>query len=415
LTHDRLEQLEMGARDLLVTLPNGGLAFYYPKTFKVQRMIGNLYRYSAYAQGSMVETYLRLHQKYPGKDYLKMAEKAYLSMRFPYEKGGVGLSDRAFLEFPNYNSIPEIILNGWLDALVHVRNYAEYSKDEEALALVQSQIEFLSVVLPYYDAPSLRLSRYSDVSPYLFSVYSDNLEPEGINQEPLRIVLLHQPKVKGLKPYAYFLSSEGFRPEALKTKSIYENYIVSTKPKRSTFRASLSRLYDNVILVNAPKSNLGYYPGSYDPMASSPVQKPTSEQIVVRGKPVGKRIREAYTMFDLDKTSMDETLGYPTNFLKPGNQNFYHMYHIITLFATAATIDDFELKQNLARWGLKWHEYTLNSPYEANGHYANANEVWNLVKKYHSKPLKKMTYEDLVEGARNILESSSANVTITAR
>lgn len=193
--------MEKSLRGLFVELPNGGFAMYYPKTFAVNRMISDHYIYSAIAQGQILESYVNLYRKYKKPEFLHTARKIMLSLAYPYEKGGVALSDKALLEFPNYSSVPEVILNG--DTLVHLRDYIAFTKDRDALRLYNSNMRFLVKILSYYDAPSLNLSRYSDVTPYRFTILSHSdftpLNGNEKTQAPFRIVILYKPKIKDLK------------------------------------------------------------------------------------------------------------------------------------------------------------------------------------------------------------------------
>jgi len=51
--------------------------------------------------------------------------------------------------------------------------------------------------------------------------------------------------------------------------------------------------------------------------------------------------------------------GYPTNFKKDGNKNYYHVYHVVSLMLTALSISDIseeDLQKELLYWALKWLE-----------------------------------------------------------
>ena len=76
----------------------------------------------------------------------------------------------AQLELPLFRSNPEIILNGWLHALLVLANYAYVMNDKNVSEYVRQNLQFF---VKYHDAwydGDRNISRYSDTSPHRVAV-----------------------------------------------------------------------------------------------------------------------------------------------------------------------------------------------------------------------------------------------------
>src|SRR5581483_10152588 len=172
LRNEKLPQIAAAVSKCFSTLPNGAAALYYPHTFRVTRLQTKEYIYSGIAQSQLLAGYARLARA-PALSaserarWHKFAERIALSLEFPFERGGVNMEGKVLLETPNFRSPPEIVLNGWLDALIHLHDYIEDFRVSGSLReLFEANIAALADLLPQFDDEQLRLSKYSNVSPY---------------------------------------------------------------------------------------------------------------------------------------------------------------------------------------------------------------------------------------------------------
>ncbi|MEE4210227.1 MAG: D-glucuronyl C5-epimerase family protein, partial [Parvularcula sp.] len=162
-------ELVAAATNTASVLPNGGLAWYYPRYYDVSRMRGDQLKYSSISQGTILSGLMAMAQDCPQVTEA-IARSAYKAMEWPFENGGINLADRAVLEMPSFAGPPEIILNGWIDAILHMRDYAAVTEDDDAWSFFERNIAFLVEVLPNFDAREVSISRYSDASPYRVKV-----------------------------------------------------------------------------------------------------------------------------------------------------------------------------------------------------------------------------------------------------
>jgi hypothetical protein len=161
-------KVKEAALGLAHKLPNEGLAWYYPRHYDVERMKGDFLKYSAIAQGALLLGFSKI-EKFHKLDN-KISKATFNSFLYPFTNGGVNLANKAVLEMPSFYGPPEIILNGWLDALVNIKDYITLTQDQKALQFYRNNIHFLTKVLSHFDSPNGHTSLYSDTSPYKIKI-----------------------------------------------------------------------------------------------------------------------------------------------------------------------------------------------------------------------------------------------------
>lgn len=319
-----------------VELPNGGLAWYYPRHFNVSRMLGTRLKYSAIAQGALVVGLAATAENHADVDP-SLAEKALLALKWPFERGGVNLEDVALLEMPSFDGPPEIILNGWLDALLNLRVLANDTGNSEAESIFRRNVSFLARILASFDAADAGISRYSDVSPYRANVTL--IRPEDI--DTLR--LLYIPRLPELKPVQVQLRQAGEGE-----RSVYDNAILQRQGSTAVIQLSCSQHYETLLVSKSPAMGLSMLKGRVDRTASTPSAS---------GDPVTLKSAEidggSYVSLGPETGLI---CGYPTNFTKAG-KNSYHVYHVVALLVLALGSDvDEDERQVLLSWALKWND-----------------------------------------------------------
>jgi hypothetical protein len=332
------DKLVKGVLSIAYELPNGGLAWYYPRHFKVARMLGRRLKYSAISQGTLMAGLAAQAKANPDIDK-GLSKAAFRALLWPYERGGVNLADRAVLEMPLFAGPPEIILNGWIDALLHTRDYAEAMHDDEAIAFFRRNIGFLVDILPLFDCRDAQISRYSDLSPYRAKI--SVARPEDVNT----LEVLYRARIDGLPsirvPLEKTHDPNNFSP--------YENQILRQSGRNAFVWLSCSQLYETIVVAKSTSLSAEINTGVLDRKQASPG---------IYGKVVkfesleenGKR----YFSFSSNREFFG---GYPTNFAKNAVENFYHVYHIVALLllAVGKHIQQTE-REIFVGWALRWIE-----------------------------------------------------------
>ena len=331
--------------ELCVELPNGGLALYYPKTISAARLQSNDYIYSGIAQGQLLAAFTRLMKAPEAGDpaeWREAARRVALSMQFPFEKGGVCLDGNAILEVPNFRSCPEIVLNGWTDALIRLHDYLETALDGEFAEFYERNLAALAQLLPSFDAPDAQLSRYSNLCPYVFRAHLGRT-----SRDVPRVIVEYSPHMSGWNAYRIdpLRSGEGLRPCA------YDNRIEREARSSIDLRLSASGLHDLRIHVEAECSHLSFDPGTFDKTTTIPA--PTRQTRVMA--PASRS--GDFTTFIIKPGELGLLAGCPTNFMKNGRENYYHVYHVVALYLLALTARDPAQREALANVAQRWESY----------------------------------------------------------
>jgi hypothetical protein len=337
-------------------LPNGGLAWYYSEGYTTNRLKGPGVSYSAISQAEILSGLLKGWQEGNVKD--SVLRDVFRSFELDYCDGGVLWSpfpDRdALLEFPLFGMAPEIILNGWVHALLHIVDYYTLTKDEAAKDLLHSNVRYLSEILGVYDDPESALSRYSNLSPYA-------VDTEG-DIDSLHVVYSVDDRSHGLKPlhpktFTFHLLEKGSRPNApseANAISPYDTQVVKQGAGAVRAWIGCSPSWTTRLISDAPFS-VRLAAGRYRPNSSTP----GSGGVVMEIKAAEETGRFVATL----PNGLPLICGYPTNFAKKGQINFYHVYHVVALayLAKVAPFPDEAMKSRVLDIVRRWSSYRASS------------------------------------------------------
>jgi len=324
-------------------LPNGGILWYYPNNYKLNRFLGPDLSPSAISQGQFLADITAIDEANPDRDLSEIAHRVYRGLAFDYYKGGVNLENKALLEVPLFRSAPEIILNGWLHAILGLSRYVEYYQDSEAEKLLMSNVIFLSEVLGHFDDPKTGLSCYSDLCPYRVKIrYTSKQTPE--------FTVFYKARIDGFDNMRFELKTIDHP-----TISPYDNQVVRRKANFSKVWISCSRNYDTYIVSESCPFTCTFDTGTHIPTRSTP------------GKG-GEQVKLSSTFLSgshhvVHVTSVRDRLfcGYPTNFSKKGSKNYYHIYHVVALACILTSMDlPKPAKEHLQTYMNRWIE-TVNT------------------------------------------------------
>jgi len=313
-------------------LPNGGLLWYYPDNFQLNRFLGPDLHPSAISQGRILGGIVHLDQRC-NLGLSNLARRIFLGLAFDYYQGGLNLENRALLEIPLFRSAPEIILNGWLHALLFLSQYAKYYQDQEAYSLLRSNLEFLGKSLEGFHDPRTGLSLYSDLGPYRVKV-----EPAVED-----LVVFYRSRVPEFDDLVFELDVIDHP-----TRSPYDNQIIRRTKAYIYAQVSCSQRYDTYLVSKEGPFTVTLTTGTYSPKKATPGRG--GEEITLQSEVNGD-------FHVVHVTEVREKLfcGFPTNFLKWGKENYYHVYHIVALACLLATEDiPGHIRSEILRWMKGW-------------------------------------------------------------
>ncbi len=340
LKNTSVEKIAHVTRKLGVALPNGGIAFYYPNLYQLNRMMGAEYQYSCISQSEILAGYLRQYMISDSTKMLELVEKIKQGLLFPYSDGGVNLANVALLEMPMFHSTPEIILNGWLHALLHLVDYTLLQCDPALALLIEKNLQFFADNYEIWWDAKLNISRYSDSCSHRIVITPTNKE------QKFKIIC------KSLVPE---LNDYEFDPvvDLENTNCSYDNKIVNINPNgKITMNITCSGLFDTSIVSRSPFT-VKIKSEEYSPMRSSPAVSDTIHELIAKSK---SQQFEVEMKLEEGKLFM----GYPTNFAKDNKKNYYHIQHIVALLYLANTFhfDNCLIKKRIIEIGLHWWHKT---------------------------------------------------------
>ena len=339
----RLQDVYEGAMATAATLPNGGAAWYFPKVYPLNRMIGPTLSYSALTQGRILSAAIAMSEKHPSQydDFLKKTAKA---MEYPYREGGVLWNDNIFLEYPVHFAPPEVILNGWIDALLAYGDYARVAGDDDSRVRLEASLQAMADMLPLFDDEERQLSLYSDAAPLTV-----NIEKTRSRQ---KFDLLFDPLNASHPAYTTRLGElKPATPENPRWKSPYDTQILSENDEQIVAFMNCNQKYETT-LVSAAPFQVRFNTGVYSENSATPLAG--GEEIFLESSNVDGR----HTIhFERHREKM--FCGYPTNFAKAGGENVYHIYHIVGLmFLARHYVEDAAVCRRMLDYAQKWIAYT---------------------------------------------------------
>jgi hypothetical protein len=328
------------------------LVFWYEESADSSRATER--HYSGLTQGYYAINLARAAKVLDDAHIAEAADRVFAALTLPAADGGVrtdGVLGPCIAEVSQ--DPPSFILNGWQSSLASIVEFAEVTDRDDARELAYHSAQEMARLLPLYDAPALRNSRYG-LSGYVYArlvlrgphqsgavVHNLAVEIPGESELPVD-------QLGGRRWHNHVLEQDVVSHQdgrfQVQDKVLRINLVLSriSFPVPNRFRCGITGLGGTV--------DVQLQSGRYDPLATAPADR--SWTTVARVQcPAGTSSVDVPLPWDVT-----DLIAYPTNFAKviDGNQtNVYHMIHIRRLreLAEATGIRD------LREWADTWLRY----------------------------------------------------------
>lgn len=329
------------------------LVFWYEETNDVSRAVER--HYSGLTQGYYAIHLARAGHLLDDQSLIEQAEAVFDSLSVPVDKQGVMSPGPAGPSIAEISQKPNsYILNGWQSTLMAVVEYATLTGSKNAHDLAHASASEMARLLPLYDAPSLRNSRYG-LSGFVYArLVFRGFEPSMVSVSNLSVATpgeasLPIDRVGGRRWENHVLAKD--------VEDSVDDHALFPVGNLMRLNLVLSRIsYPQVNrLVGEVTSRGGIvdvqiHRGRYDPLTTSQVD---NEWVTVARVdcPPGTVRLNAPIPWDVA-----DLVAYPTNFAKKIDDrqtNVYHMTHINRLrqLAVATGVNEH------AEWADTWLRY----------------------------------------------------------
>jgi hypothetical protein len=252
------------------------------------------------------------------------------------------------------------ILNGWLSMLVSVGQFAAERPSPDAADLFAANVRTLIRMLPAFDAPEQRLSRYMLPGMLLLRL-SFSTAIDGIVLSDLRVKIPDEPHEIAIP----LRETSGWQPRVLPHDAVRGRGVAEIVPKfrglrmmallsRAPFPRS-NRLHFQIKSPRPVTIGLTAYIGSYAPLKSATVDRTWIELATVKVAAGSRNVGVPLPYEPIDLFS------YPTNFAHTfggKHLNTYHGTHIVRLTQLAKMTGN----RTLAFWARRWRDYVDEWP-----------------------------------------------------
>ena len=297
---------------------NGGLLWYYPNEYKLLRMVGREVT-SCISQAEFLTAFNKLYD-------LGITNKEELLKVFLSFKSEEINFNNMLLELPLDNNYPEVILNGWLHAIIRLIDF--YNNTGYGKSFIESTIKKLSNTLVQFDDKKNKISKYSNLSPYRIKIYNPS------------------------NPKIYYNGSNVFELKNDAT-SIYSCHITEVSGSNCILYIGIPNEYSPKIFNDEPFS-IEFFVGSYSPYFTIPQQG---------GEVIKLNSVKSKDRYVIQIKNENLFTGYPTPFTKLNKKNYYHVYHVVALGEIIKSFDS-EYNPTLEKYYLKWDKYIDDRNFE---------------------------------------------------
>jgi hypothetical protein len=305
------------------------LVFWYGDETKPARNRGR--HYSGLTQSHYAVLFQRLADRSGDRGFAAAAADVFTSLCIPAEDGGVAYRrpwGTIIAETPLEPN--DVILNGWLTAMLNVWEYASLSGSSRAFDLFSENLTGLRHALDLFDVPRLCNSRYGSAGFAYFRVLFPAL---GRRKSPYCVsnIRLHVPdegsyaitRHEGTRWEAYSFAADVADPaevvRQLTGRALRLNLVLNYLPYPRENTLKLSALADS-----EGHAMLQMLRADYNPRAAAANREPVWADVGATQVQLGENELE----WAIDWRVAD-LVAYPTSFLKKVGDRFFNVYHFL--------------------------------------------------------------------------------------
>ncbi|MGE7717789.1 D-glucuronyl C5-epimerase family protein [Priestia megaterium] len=302
--------------------------------------------YSGLTQSYYAEVLAKLFVVTGIEKYKTAAQKVYYSLKIPVLEGRTLNETSKGPSIEEYPTSPNgYILNGWLSAISAVKTYANLLQDKEAHTFWRENLAALIKLLPSYDAPQFKNSRYT------LNRHTNIKISSSINNIELQKTIVHIP---GDKNYELNLSNnKDYEGVIVSSSVVIKGEKILFKNNQLILNVLLSRYSypsENELYVKVVSQEKGTLQLSIAQPEYSPTRMITPEKyILIKEVAIEKGINEI--KLKMYWINLDD-LGVTTTFKKLGDKwhNVYHFIHINRLEEFYKVINNDDLLKYIEKW-----------------------------------------------------------------
>lgn len=284
------------------------------------------------------------------------ADQFFMLLLVPVEDGGVlyrGPDGPALAQVPTRPR--DLVLNGWLSMLVSIHHYAELRDSRPARELFAASLPVLRRLLPLYDVPELRLSRYGLTGPIELRLEASR---PNVRITDLRVAIPGEGEIR-------LPVREGGRWSPRAFPEDVANYGSRGRMETLTLRDTSLRCVAVLSRAAYPEPNRLRFRIPGRTPASVTVAARIGRYDMTTAATVDRRWVELGTTTPAQGSTLHELalpyepidlFAYPTRFTAGGRGarlNTYHGTHVVRLRQLAEITGDAEF----ARWADRWAGY----------------------------------------------------------
>ena len=358
--------------------------FYYSPSGDVSRMFHK--HYSGLTNSYYVNLFSQLYKITNDKKYKEYAIEFFNSLTVPIQSGGVMYRNNNLISIAEVPMKPNgWILNGWLSSIVSIDQANKILKNNRILDFIRKNIKTLNKVLPLYNVEKLCISRYNLSQFFYFRILTKDYKIKKVEfiyplDTNVSLSTLNNIGKKQSRWQPYILNKGNIiiQDNLFIGKKIFQfNGVLTLSgyPKMNEIKIEFAQ--DS--LTNK-KIKFQVYIGEYDPLHSSAVNRRWMDVDNVIIKDNILIVKLPYELFN-------DTIGYPTNFMKKfidGRRNTYHDIHIKWLRYLGERYHQKEFLKFSDKWltcKIKWKDINSYDNLFKNNKVLLDNEFLNFLEK----------------------------------
>ncbi len=326
------------------------LVFYYTPESGLTKLAHKFY--SGLTQSRYLGPLMDLYDLTEKEEYSRAAAAVAASFTIPVEDGGV-VEQSPFgptiEEYPQ--EVPSYVLNGWMTAVLSLYRYGKRAGSQKATRMADENLTTMIRLLPLYDYPALKNSRYQLSGSLLQRLVLKKRNACRLDGFKVKIgERIFQDREPGNR-WRNYISPEHIAEDGYASGKVLQFHTMLnriTYPKKNALQLQ-------VICRKETKAAWKIAAGDYNPFRTS-IQAKRWETITELDLRAGTN--DVHLDMPWEKVPL---IGYPTNFNRKIAGDKYNAYHYIHV-AGLKKLFDLTERPELRDWYDKWRAYIHDWP-----------------------------------------------------